>query len=137
LLKEIDNLVKAEWSIENAEFAEQRRREQAERERREKEEQEEQRRRKEEQEEQERRRRREQAEYAKVKGKPQDINLGVLGLKVDRNISKQEMIDRIKKAYRKKSMETHPDKGGSGERFKKIQSAYDELRKYYQFAPNM
>ncbi|NBU82907.1 MAG: hypothetical protein EBS55_14805, partial [Flavobacteriaceae bacterium] len=33
--------------------------------------------------------------------------------------------DEIKKAYRKKAVEHHPDKGGSEEEFKKISEAYD------------
>jgi len=35
--------------------------------------------------------------------------------------------DEIKKAYRKKAIEYHPDKGGSEEQFKKISEAYDNL----------
>jgi molecular chaperone DnaJ len=35
--------------------------------------------------------------------------------------------DEIKKAYRKKAVEHHPDKGGSEEEFKKISEAYDTL----------
>lgn len=35
--------------------------------------------------------------------------------------------DEIKKAYRKKAVEHHPDKGGSEEVFKKISEAYDVL----------
>jgi DnaJ-class molecular chaperone len=37
--------------------------------------------------------------------------------------------DEIKKAYRKKAMKHHPDKGGNPEEFKKIQGAYDKLTK--------
>jgi DnaJ-class molecular chaperone len=37
--------------------------------------------------------------------------------------------DEIKKAYRKKAMKHHPDKGGDPEEFKKIQGAYDRLTK--------
>ena len=35
--------------------------------------------------------------------------------------------EEIKKAYRKKAVETHPDKGGSEEEFKKITEAYEIL----------
>ena len=35
--------------------------------------------------------------------------------------------DEIKKAYRKKAVESHPDKGGDEEIFKKISEAYDTL----------
>jgi len=35
--------------------------------------------------------------------------------------------DEIKKAYRKKAIEHHPDKGGSEETFKKVATAYDTL----------
>jgi preprotein translocase subunit Sec63 len=33
----------------------------------------------------------------------------------------------IKKAYRQKALETHPDKGGNEEKFKKIQEVYETL----------
>ena len=36
--------------------------------------------------------------------------------------------DEIKKAYRKKAMETHPDRGGDAEKFKEINAAYDALK---------
>ena len=34
---------------------------------------------------------------------------------------------QIKKAYRKKALRMHPDKGGDPEEFKKLQAAYDVL----------
>lgn len=34
--------------------------------------------------------------------------------------------DQIKEAYRKKAMETHPDKGGNSEKFNLIQIAYQQ-----------
>jgi len=37
--------------------------------------------------------------------------------------------DEIKKAYRKKAMKHHPDKGGDPNEFKRIQNAYDRLTK--------
>ena len=42
-------------------------------------------------------------------------------------VSETATQDEIKKAYRKKAVEHHPDKGGSEEIFKKIASAYDVL----------
>lgn len=42
-------------------------------------------------------------------------------------VSETATQDEIKKAYRKKAVEHHPDKGGSEETFKKIASAYDVL----------
>jgi DnaJ family protein A protein 2 len=33
----------------------------------------------------------------------------------------------IKKAYRKKALKEHPDKGGDPEKFKEISKAYDTL----------
>ena len=42
-------------------------------------------------------------------------------------ISKNAKQDDIKKAYRKKALENHPDKGGSEENFKKINFAYSIL----------
>jgi molecular chaperone DnaJ len=44
-------------------------------------------------------------------------------LGVEENSTQEE----IKKAYRKKAVEHHPDKGGSEEEFKKISEAYDML----------
>ena len=42
-------------------------------------------------------------------------------------VNKNSTQDEIKKAYRKKSMEHHPDKGGDEEVFKEIAEAYDTL----------
>lgn len=42
-------------------------------------------------------------------------------------ISKESSADEIKKAYRKKALENHPDKGGKEEDFKKITEAYEIL----------
>ena len=42
-------------------------------------------------------------------------------------ISRDASPDEIKKAYRKKAVIEHPDKGGDNERFQKIQEAYDVL----------
>jgi molecular chaperone DnaJ len=42
-------------------------------------------------------------------------------------VSEKATQDEIKKAYRKKAIESHPDKGGSEEEFKKISEAYDNL----------
>lgn len=42
-------------------------------------------------------------------------------------VSETSTQDEIKKAYRKKAVESHPDKGGDEEVFKKISEAYDVL----------
>lgn len=42
-------------------------------------------------------------------------------------VSKESSSDEIKKAYRKKALEFHPDKGGSEEMFKKVTEAYEIL----------
>lgn len=39
--------------------------------------------------------------------------------------------DVIKKAYRKKAGETHPDKGGKTADFEKVQNAYEQLKAVY------
>lgn len=39
----------------------------------------------------------------------------------------------LKKAYNKKALETHPDKGGSKEAFQKVQNANELLKKHYDF----
>jgi DnaJ-class molecular chaperone len=46
---------------------------------------------------------------------------GILG--VDRGASSEE----IKKAYRKKALEHHPDKGGDENKFKEASEAYEVL----------
>lgn len=35
-------------------------------------------------------------------------------------------LDAIKRAYRKRALETHPDHGGDGERFRAVQRAYEK-----------
>ena len=42
-------------------------------------------------------------------------------------VSKEASKDDIKKAFRKLSLEHHPDKGGDEEKFKEISNAYDVL----------
>jgi len=42
-------------------------------------------------------------------------------------VGKTASADDIKKAYRKKSMETHPDRGGNEEVFKEVAEAYETL----------
>ena len=44
-------------------------------------------------------------------------------LEIDKNANSEE----IKKAYRKKALISHPDKGGDPEIFKKINEAYTTL----------
>ena len=49
-------------------------------------------------------------------------------LEVDRDADESE----IKRAFRKKALETHPDKvGGDGEMFRKVKEAYDTLINYF------
>lgn len=50
-----------------------------------------------------------------------DENYSVLGLK--RSASQED----IKQAFREKALETHPDKGGDEEEFKKVREAYENL----------
>lgn len=45
------------------------------------------------------------------------------------NISKNYDIDSLKKAYLKKAMDTHPDRGGSPDEFKKVSIAFAVLKK--------
>jgi hypothetical protein len=40
-------------------------------------------------------------------------------------IDKNSNLDDIKKAYRKKAMQLHPDKGGNAEEFKVLSEAYE------------
>jgi molecular chaperone DnaJ len=42
-------------------------------------------------------------------------------------VEKKASAEDIKKAYRKKSMETHPDRGGNEEVFKEVAEAYETL----------
>lgn len=42
-------------------------------------------------------------------------------------VAKNAGADNIKKAYRKKAMQTHPDKGGNEDTFKQVSAAYDLL----------
>jgi molecular chaperone DnaJ len=42
-------------------------------------------------------------------------------------VQKTASADEIKKAYRKKSMDTHPDRGGNEEEFKEVSEAYETL----------
>jgi DnaJ family protein A protein 2 len=42
-------------------------------------------------------------------------------------VEKTASMDEIKKAYRKKAIKMHPDKGGDQEEFQKLQQAYDTL----------
>ena len=51
----------------------------------------------------------------------EDNNYSVLGLK--RSASDED----IKQAFRKKALETHPDKGGDVEEFRKVREAYECL----------
>ena len=42
-------------------------------------------------------------------------------------ITKDATNQHIKKAFRKKALKQHPDKGGNPERFKRLKEAYDTL----------
>lgn len=42
-------------------------------------------------------------------------------------VDKKATFDEIKKAYRKKAIKEHPDKGGDPEKFKEITHAYEVL----------
>jgi DnaJ family protein A protein 2 len=42
-------------------------------------------------------------------------------------VSKTASTDEIKKAFRKKALKEHPDKGGDPEKFKEISIAYEAL----------
>lgn len=48
-------------------------------------------------------------------------------------LDKTATVEDIKKAYRKMVMIHHPDKGGTKENFLKLNSAYNELRRFYNF----
>jgi hypothetical protein len=50
-----------------------------------------------------------------------DENYSVLGLK------KSASDEDIKKAFREKALETHPDKGGDPEEFRRVREAYESL----------
>jgi len=43
------------------------------------------------------------------------------------SIAKNATTTEIKKAYHKKALKAHPDKGGSADEFRKVQEAYEVL----------
>ena len=49
----------------------------------------------------------------------------VLGLKSDASMAE------IKKAHRKLALQNHPDKGGSDDKFREIQEAFETLQKVH------
>jgi DnaJ-domain-containing protein 1 len=54
-----------------------------------------------------------------VSGLPPESALAVLGL------ARGASLDEIKRAYRKRAMETHPDRGGAQAEFVRVQKAYE------------
>jgi DnaJ-class molecular chaperone len=56
--------------------------------------------------------------------KPKESPFTVLGLKQD--CTEEE----FKAAYRKRTKETHPDTGGTAEDFKKVQAAYEAIKRF-------
>lgn len=48
-------------------------------------------------------------------------------------LDKTATVEDVKKAYRKLVMIHHPDKGGTKENFLKLNAAYNELRRFYNF----
>jgi DnaJ homolog subfamily A member 2 len=54
----------------------------------------------------------------------------VLGLEAD--VTDEE---RIRTAYRKRALATHPDKGGDAEKFKEVGAAYAKLQKVARGEP--
>jgi len=42
-----------------------------------------------------------------------------------RKLSKEQKRQELKKAFRKRAQETHPDHGGSSQDFQKVKSAYE------------
>lgn len=53
-------------------------------------------------------------------------------LEIHFGLSAPVAFEDVKKKYRKKSMELHPDRGGSEEKFKKFGGAFDDLKELYQ-----
>ena len=47
-------------------------------------------------------------------------------------ISSKSTLDDIKHAYKKRALETHPDRGGKASDFVKVRAAYEILLKYFQ-----
>ena len=47
-------------------------------------------------------------------------------LNIDMNCTEED----FKAAYRKKVFETHPDRGGDPEQFKKVQAAYEAIKRF-------
>ena len=42
---------------------------------------------------------------------------------------------QVEKAFRRRSVEVHPDRGGDEEEFKRLQAAHELVKKLYQMAP--
>ena len=59
------------------------------------------------------------------RGPPKDVNTTEFYERI--GVQKTATMDEIKKAYRKKAIKMHPDKGGDQEEFQKLQVAYDTL----------
>jgi DnaJ-class molecular chaperone len=56
--------------------------------------------------------------------KPKESPFTVLGLKQD--CTEEE----FKAAYKKRAKETHPDMGGTAEEFRKVQAAYEAIKRF-------
>ena len=61
-----------------------------------------------------------------MKNYPNEL-LDILGISDPYTVT----LDEIKKIYKKKALETHPDRGGSTENFIKIQEAYEKLKDFF------
>jgi DnaJ-class molecular chaperone len=66
------------------------------------------------------------ASIARVTAARANNHYGVIGVARDANE------DDIKRVYRKLVIQVHPDKGGDGEAFRKVNEAYEALMRQFQ-----